>query len=170
MGSNVPKEIKNKDRFNQILVHPNYLEYLKQNEAAEIDRSFCHHDLSHFLDVARIAYIMNLEQNLELSKDLIYAVALLHDIGRWRQYTQNIPHDLASADLAEPILMECGYLEAEREEILGAILSHRSSGKEENRLNEIIYMADKASRACYYCKASPECNWSEEKKNHEIKY
>ncbi len=170
MGSNVPKEMKHKDRFNLILGHPDYLEYLKQNEAAEIDRSFCHHNLSHFLDVARITYIMNLEQNLGLSKDLIYAVALLHDIGRWRQYTENIPHDLASAELAEPILKECGYLEAEKEEILGAILSHRSCENEKSSLNEIIYIADKASRACFQCKASPECNWSEEKKNYEIRY
>ena len=170
MGLNDTEEIKDRDRFNQILHHPDYQEYLKRNEAAEIGRSFCHHDLSHFLDVARIAYIMNLEQNLEHSKDLIYAIALLHDIGRWRQYTENIPHDAASVDLAEPILIECGYQEAERKLILDAILSHRSSGMTQNTLNEIIYKADKASRACFSCKASPECNWSEEKKNHEIKY
>lgn len=170
MGSNVSRETKNNDRFNQILDHPSYREYLKMNEEAEIDRSFCRHDLSHFLDVARIAYIMNLEQNLGLSKDLIYGVALLHDIGRWRQYQENIPHDVASVELAKPILADCGYQEVEREQILGAILSHRFSGTAANSLNDIIYKADKASRACFCCKASPECNWPEDKKNHKIKY
>ncbi|MDF2511676.1 MAG: superfamily hydrolase [Herbinix sp.] len=163
---------ENKDlaRYNLILNHPDYQEYLKKNEAAELNRSFCHHDLPHFLDVARIAYIMNLEQKLGYSKDIIYAIALLHDIGRWKQYTQNIPHDAASVELADPILIECNYQEEERKLILDAILSHRSLGVDENGLKEIIYKADKASRACFHCKASPDCNWSQEKKNLEIKY
>lgn len=170
MVFNESQEIKNTDRFNLILQHPDYREYLKRNEAAELDRNFCHHDLAHFLDVARIAYIMNLEQNLGHQKDLIYAIALLHDIGRWKQYTESISHDKASRELAEPILIECGYLREERKLILDAILSHRSIGETKNSLNDIIYKADKASRACFHCKAASECNWSEEKRNHEIKY
>ncbi len=160
----------NSERYNLILKHPAYQEYLKRNEAEERNRSFCRHDLPHFLDVARIAYIINLEQSLNYSKELIYAIALLHDIGRWKQYTENLPHDIASAELAEPILIECGYQESERKQILEAILSHRRVGRTRNSLNEIIYEADKTSRACYCCKASAECNWTEEKKNDFIKY
>ncbi len=161
---------KNRERFNLILKHPDYQEYLKRNEIEECNRSFCCHNLPHFLDVARIAYIINLEQSLNYSKDLIYAIALLHDIGRWKQYTENLPHDIASAELAEPILIECGYQETERKQILEAILSHRRIGRTINSLNEIIYKADKISRSCYCCKASTECNWSGEKKNDVIKY
>lgn len=164
------KRNNNSERYNLILKHPAYQEYLKRNEAEERNRSFCRHDLPHFLDVARIAYIINLEQSLNYSKELIYAIALLHDIGRWKQYTENLSHDMASAELAEPILIESGYQEVERKQILEAILSHRREEGIPNSLKEIIYKADKISRACYCCKASPECNWAEEKKNDVIKY
>jgi len=185
------------DRINLILQNQDYREYLKRNEAAEVNRSFCLHGLSHFLDVARIAYIMNLEQDLGYPKDIIYAVGLLHDIGRWKQYMEGIPHAMASRELAEPVLTECGYHERERKLILDAVLNH-SSSKEGNRsfsgrgekwsfsgregkegfssregkssLDGIIYKADKASRACFWCSAASECDWSEKKKNHEIKY
>ncbi len=50
---------------------------------AEEGRRFCHHDMGHFLDVARLAMIFNLQQGLSVSKEMIYAAALLHDIGRW---------------------------------------------------------------------------------------
>lgn len=45
------------------------------------DRIFCGHDMGHLLDVARLAWIFNLEANQEISKERIYAAALLHDIG-----------------------------------------------------------------------------------------
>ena len=164
------RQMKEMERVNLILHHPDYRYYLSRNEAAELGRSFCHHDLPHFLDVARIAYIMNLEQSLGYSKEVIYAVGLLHDIGRWKQYVENIPHHIASVELAEPILTACGYGKEEKTLILEAILDHRSKGAGNNGLNEIIYTADKASRACFKCSASPECNWSELKKNQGIRY
>ena len=42
--------------------------------------------MGHLLDVARLAWIFNLEANQEISKERIYAAALLHDIGRHIQY------------------------------------------------------------------------------------
>ena len=113
--------------------------------------AICRHDRAHFLDVARLAYIENLERGLGVDKELIYAAALLHDIGRHLQYTQNIPHDEAGAQLAE---------------IMQAILQHRGDGdRSRDGLAALLYRADKASRACLFCAAEPECNWSPEKKN-----
>ena len=90
-------------RVNKILENSTYQEYIRKNKAAEVDRIFCCHNMEHFLDVARIAQIINLEEKLELSKELIYATALLHDIGRHVQYEDGTPHEVASAKLAENI-------------------------------------------------------------------
>ena len=38
--------------------------------------------MRHFLDVARLAWIAGLEQGLGLDKEIVYAAALLHDIGK----------------------------------------------------------------------------------------
>ena len=52
-----------------------------------------------------------------------------------------------------------------------AILQHRNeSVKEEKNLRGVLYRADKASRACFACKAEPECNWKDDKKNRSVVY
>jgi len=58
--------------------------------------------------VARISYLMILEKRLPVSKDIIYATALLHDLGRADQYEKGISHEEAGAILAEEILTDCG--------------------------------------------------------------
>ena len=50
------------ERVNRILEHDGYQECLRKNETAEKDRRFCRHDMAHFLDVARIAWILNLQE------------------------------------------------------------------------------------------------------------
>ena len=132
--------------------------------------AICRHDCTHFLDVARLAYMENLERGLGVEKELIYAAALLHDIGRHLQYTKNIPHDEAGAQLAKIIMADCGFSPAEREEVAQAILQHRGDGApSRDGLAALLYRADKASRACLFCAAEPECNWSREKKNMTIR-
>lgn len=163
-------EINVADKINAILQNEDYKIYLAKNEENEKTREFCHHDLQHFLDVARIAYIINLEKKLDINKDIIYATALLHDIGRWMQYEKGIPHDEAGAGLASDILNVCGFNEIEIKEIITAILMHRRISTDEKSLSHLIYRSDKLSRGCFNCKAILECNWSEEKKNHNIKY
>ena len=101
-----------------------------------------------------------------LDPDKAFVLGLLHDIGRHLQYTQNIPHDEAGAQLAEIIMADCGFSPAERAEIMQAILQHRGDGdRSRDGLAALLYRADKASRACLFCTAEPECNWSREKKN-----
>lgn len=106
------------ERLNRILRHPLWKGALQQIEELESERIFCRHDLDHFLHVARIAYIENLEQSLDLSKEIIYAAALLHDIGRGLQYEKGIPHEEASAALAEGILTDCGFVRMKRKSLL----------------------------------------------------
>lgn len=171
-------------RCQKIYDHPLYQKHFESLQELEKDRIFCRHTFEHFMDVARIAYIMNLEKELGLSKEIIYAAALLHDIGRDEQYINRTPHEVASAKIAEEILGECGFGDDEIRMIVKAIKSHRGS-KEKNcednnsctreelddsilKLSGIIYIADKASRQCFSCEAQNECNWSIDKRNLEI--
>lgn len=159
------------DRVNLILSNSKYQEYIDKIKQAEEDRIFCLHNMSHFMDVARIAYSINLEEGLEISKELIYATALLHDIGRFKQYEEGTPHELASAELAPEILAETGFEEQEQEEILKAIREHRNKEiVKEKSLAGIIYRADKLSRPCFACEAEKQCDWKKSKKNMEISY
>ena len=159
------------EQVNRICRHPLWRESMEQIRKLEQDRIFCRHDIAHCLDVARLAYLENLEKQLGLSQGLIYATALLHDIGRHLQYLEGIPHEQGSAALAQSILMDCGYSPAEREEIVSAILRHRLpvTGSQ-NDLAGLLCRADKASRLCMFCEAAEACNWSQEKKNMSLKY
>ena len=122
------------------------------------------------MDVARIAYILSADRAYAVSKEIIYAAALLHDIGKWKQYEDGTPHEKASADFAEQILAASGFSEEDQAQVLDAILKHRKKGKqkEENPLAELLYDAALLSRACYACEARELCGWNEEKKNHNI--
>ena len=169
------EEQRRMQRVWNIYEHPLFEEGLEKNEEAEKEREFCHHDMNHFLDVARLMYIFSMERGYVLEKEEIYAAALLHDIGKWQQYEAGIPHEIASAEIAKRILEETGFTRAESDRILFAILSHRGKAEgtentEQDKLQfaEILYDADKISRACYACPAEKECNWSGEKKNQKI--
>ncbi len=159
------------DRIDRILKHNLFFENLTLNETAEADRCFCRHNMVHFLDVARIAMILNLEESMNIPKEMIYAAALLHDIGKHRQYAEGIPHEQASAEIAPEILRDCGFDEKETGVIVDAILQHRNSEViPEKNLRGILYRGDKASRACFQCKVESECNWKDGKKNLRIVY
>ncbi|MBO5291981.1 MAG: HD domain-containing protein [Lachnospiraceae bacterium] len=159
------------ERINRILKHNLFLECIAKTESLEADRKFCHHDMVHFLDVARLAMILNLKEGLGVDEDYIYAAALLHDIGRFRQYEDGTPHEKASAGLAPKILQECGFDDKETNVIIRAILGHRNpQSASERNLTGLLYRADKMSRSCFCCKAEAECNWKEGKKNRELHY
>jgi len=159
------------DRIDRILGNEKYRHYLELNKDAEKKRIFCRHDIGHFLDVARIGWILVMEKGLSIEKETVYAAALLHDIGRHLQYAKGIPHEKASAGLAPEILKECGFDDKEIDVIVEAIGKHRdkSAANEEN-LNGILYCADKASRACFVCEAEALCDWKQDKKNRKILY
>ena len=55
-------------RLNAVWNHPLYQKYYRENEKIEHDREFCCHQITHLLDVARIAYIKNLEAGLGIDR------------------------------------------------------------------------------------------------------
>jgi HD superfamily phosphodiesterase len=187
-------------RINQLLHHPDFTGTINRLETLEHDRIYCRHGLSHLLDTARIATLLQYQdiqtspasspehdkaaQSIDL--ELIYAAALLHDIGRVLQYEQNLPHETAGLPLAEKILKDCDFTVSEQALILNAILFHRSTDtslaagssaaskedenikKDADRLRTLLHAADKLSRNCFACKASDSCYWPESKKNQGI--
>ena len=155
-------------RVNAIWQHKVYQDCLERVRAWEKDREFCRHTPEHFLDVARLTWILALEAGIPAEKELVYAAGLLHDIGRFRQYEEGIPHEEASAQIAEGILADCGFDDGEQSRILELIRSHRRKSQEAG-LSGLFYQADKLSRSCYSCPAREQCDWPEEKKNLEIR-
>ena len=121
--------------------------------------------------MARIAMQLNLEEDLGVSKELIYVTALLHDIGRHVQYADGTPHEQAGALLAMEILEDGDFSAAEAAEILYAIANHRNKHiAGQGDLAALIYRADKLSRPCFGCKMEKECDWSKSKKNLYLEY
>ena len=163
------------ERVNRILRHPDFIRLQEELDRLEADRRFCRHGMQHLIDTARLAYLFALESSADLPKDVIYAAALLHDIGRAEQYRNGTPHDVAGCAAAEPILAECGFAEEERDMILTAIGSNRKEKSKKKAMSKevlaaILYHADKKSRLCFLCNAEAECNWAKEKKNMTLEY
>lgn len=157
------------NKVNEILSNDLFKKSMKELEKLEEKREFCKHDIEHSLDVARIAYIKILEENLNISKEIIYAVALLHDIGRVLQYKEGIPHHEGSVIISREILKDTSFSEEEKNIIIDAIKEHREDLAKSD-FQKTIQMSDKLSRNCYNCKAYNKCYWNYEKKNHIIKY
>ncbi|MGL5646770.1 MAG: HD domain-containing protein [Clostridium sp.] len=156
-------------KVNEIFENEKYRKYLKELEILEKDRVFCKHDLEHFLNFSRIAYIRVLEEKINVSKEVIYGVGLLHDIGRVLEYKEGIDHNIGSIMLSKEILEETTYTEEEKNLIYKCIDSHRKEN-DDDLLFKIIYESDKLSRECYKCMAEKECYWKKEKKNMNLKY
>jgi len=159
------------DTRNKILQHPLFIEHYNKIAQDEKNRPFCRHDISHFLDVARIAMIINIKENYAIAETLIYAAGLLHDIGRHKQYHEGIDHAQASAKIAKKILIDCSFSDKDIDIITDAISTHRTMAiANEGSLRGLIYRADKMSRNCFFCEAADKCNWPQEKKRTTIIY
>lgn len=186
------------DKIDKLLNHKSYIAALDKITEYEINREFCKHGIEHLLDVARIAYIINLEEHLQIPKEIIYAVALLHDIGRGAQYSVGTPHNEASVEISRVILDEIGFTDIEQNQILNTIHHHGNHGDQhgkygnhysnqgnhenygnnrkefthniEDNLCYIMNHADQLSRTCFHCSAYEQCYWNISMKNKTIYY
>lgn len=157
------------DKINEILQNDIFKLNMEKLEKLEENREFCRHGINHSLDVARIAYIITLENGLDYSKDIIYAIALLHDIGRVMQYEKGVSHHEGSVILAKEILKNTSYDDEEISIIIEAIKNHRNK-ENASEFNKLIFKSDKLSRNCFMCKSYDECYWDSNKKNNIINY
>ena len=182
------------ERINRLLHHPDFSENLKRLDILEMNRIYCRHGLPHLLDVARIACLLQykkketFESAILFSDEIIYAAALLHDLGRVFEYEQALPHETAGLELAEIILNDCSFTKSEQSLILDAIQFHRKNPDSDSPLNHsnllsnnieikkilslrsLLYNADKLSRNCFACNAFSGCYWAESEKNQGIVY
>lgn len=173
------------ERVQRIYTHPLYQRELNELKNAERERVYCKHDEAHFLAVARIMYINCLESSIEFPKELIYAAAFLHDVGRAAQYRGGVPHEEASVRLAAQIMPECGFRDEETSLVCALIAAHRNrkawtdisktntstnsaaasaESTDTETLAALFYEADKQSRSCFCCEAASTCNWAPERR------
>lgn len=159
------------ERFQKIVWNDEFKKRYEKLQELEKDRKFCGHDMEHFLAVARICYLMVLEKNIPVSKDVVYGAAFLHDLGRADQYEKGISHEVAGAELAGEILAQCGYGREEIDFIVDTILAHRRMDQTGSEgFAELFYRADKLSRDCIHCPVRDLCYWPEERKNKIYSY
>ena len=157
------------DRIQRIQKNPVFQDLYIKLQNAEAGRIFCKHTMEHFLDVARLMYIFCLEDGESINKDVVYATALLHDLGRYDQMTSGTPHNVAGVEIAGNVLKESGFTDDEILSIQKAIAGHRAPhGVDADKLTAYLYRADKMSRNCFSCAVRSECNWPDEKKNEWI--
>lgn len=112
------------NQVNMILKNKKYQSAMEKLYHLEKERIYCKHGLEHQLDVARIAYILSLEEKIRVEKAVIYSAAFLHDIGRSVSLCSSA-HEEESIKIAEVILKECNFNEEDIKEILRAIGTHR---------------------------------------------
>lgn len=160
---------------NRILENGQYLAYLTDIATAEREREFCHHDMEHVTEVARIVRLLYERSGAgdETELTLLTCAAYLHDIGRVQQ---KLPHEEASALLAEGILRDAGASVEDIAVITALIRMHRGQDMGQDTLTSkdriawlggLLKEADRLSRPCYACDALKDCYWPQEKRNTE---
>lgn len=152
-------------KYTAILHDCEFRELLRKINKAEADRIYCKHGIEHLMDTARAGYIINLENNLGIPKEIVYGAALMHDIGRWAQYAGLAEHHIAGAEVAERILPRCGYTAEETALIADAVRQHRRSAEKIETLSDVIAEADNRTRMCMLCAAADTCKWLEADRN-----
>lgn len=156
------------ERINLLLASPAYRQYLEMIKEKEKGRVFCQHGFGHGLEVARLCRIFLLENGLDYSRDVVYAAALLHDLGRCLEDNAKGCHAVRSARLADPLLVQAGYSLEERKLITNAIAEHRKKEHDvfASPLSYFLSKADKYSRLCHACPASAACYKKDEMPQH----
>lgn len=147
-------------KVNRILFDEAYCLYLQKNKDLEENRLFCRHGFEHLLAVARLTYLLLLEEGCRfISKEMAYSAGLLHDIGRWKEYDIGGDHAGYSAALAGPILDRAGFSLSEQELILKAISQHRHGLPDEHcsPLSAALRKADAMDRLCFSCASREGC-------------
>ncbi len=125
--------------------------------------------------MARIAYIRNLEEGLGFDKEMIYAAAVLHDIGKSLQYEEKVPHEIAGERSQGG---NTGLLFRMKRVLDLRMRKRRSVGCQgtpdgletwADTLEKLLYEATKRPDCVFHVLAEEKCNWNEEKKNMEIR-
>ena len=157
-------------RVEMLLKDALYNDYMQRNSDEETGIKYCQHGLHHHIDVARIAYILVLEQNdlnyfikesglsgKLAAKEVIYAAGLMHDIGKWKECQEGVDHAAFGARIARDILPRAFFSAGETDLICRAIYEHRNISRDMSFLGERIHRADNLSRVCSQYEIRESC-------------
>lgn len=158
------------DRLNAVLSDRAYWDHIRKIEMLEKSRPFCRHTFGHMLSVARITYILMLEErgfeewvrrnqfaSHATGKEVVYTAGLLHDIGRWEEYRTGECHATSSSRYAKALMAKHGYSSQEANTVARAIETHRSCYAADTVLGTYLQRADQLSRLCFRCRSRHLC-------------
>ena len=127
-------------------VDPRLKKYIKENIFPQYEKNDKGHGILHILEVIRRSFALNQNLNLELDKNMIYAIASCHDLGK---YIDSDIHEKIAADIfIKDNNMKQFFDDEQRITIKEAIEDHRSSKKDHPRTKygELISSADRNTR------------------------
>lgn len=127
-------------------VNPKLKKYIQENIFPQYEKNDKGHGILHILEVIRRSFALNQNLNLELDKNMIYAIASCHDLGK---YIDSDIHEKIAADIfIKDNNMKQFFDEEQRTTIKEAIEDHRSSKKDHPRTKygELISSADRNTR------------------------
>ena len=127
-------------------VDPRLKKYIKENIFPQYKKNDKGHGILHILEVIRRSFALNLNLNLELDKNMIYAIASCHDLGK---YIDSDIHEKIAADIfIKDNNMKQFFDDEQRTTIKEAIEDHRSSKNDHPRTKygELISSADRNTR------------------------
>jgi len=142
------------DLLYQLIQHPVVQQAQGEINRWEETRRYCRHGWEHAWAVARLAYMLYLEETEQRepwAREVLYAAGLLHDLGRAVEYATGEDHALVSARLARGILTDLGLPAELVARVCQAIAGHRQG--EAEGWARYLYLADKLSRPCGHCQA-----------------
>ena len=120
--------------------------YIEENVFPKYDLNDKGHGIIHILEVIRRSFALNETLRLGLDKNMIYAIAACHDLGK---YINSDIHEKIAADMfIKDENMKRFFTDDQRVAIKEAIEDHRSSKKDNPRTKygELISSADRNTR------------------------
>ena len=126
-------------RLDAIWADEVYQREYRRLEELEQTRVFCRHGIRHLMDTARIMWALNLERACGLSQDVVYAAALLHDIGK------ALDHEIEGSHVQ--IGVEVARKYKENPAVIHAIEAHHGDVEPKTPLAFIVMAADAISAA-----------------------
>ena len=118
-------------------------EYISEKIFPKHSKNDKGHGLLHILEVIRRSYALNQNLNLGLDKNMIYAIASFHDLGKY--INSDIHEKIAAEEFIKDEKMKEFFNDDERIIIKEAIEDHRSSKEDEPRTTygKLISSADR---------------------------
>ncbi len=127
-------------------VNPRLKKYIEENILTQYNKNDKGHGILHILEVIRRSFALNQNLNLGLDKNMIYAIAAYHDLGKY--INSDIHEKIAAESFYEDENMKKFFTDEQRLTIKEAIEDHRSSKEDHPRskYGELISSADRNTR------------------------